>query len=98
MYKFRLILSAGIILNLGWPSSVMPTCSSYMCYPNPFLVETTIKYNGAFKYSIYTINGTEVESGNGENEIVVGRNLLKGFYIIHIQSAHESIQLKVIKE
>lgn len=72
--------------------------SFYVCYPNPFLVETAIKFNGKFKYSIYTINGNEVENGDGENEIIVGRNLVKGFYIIHIQSSNESIQLKVIKE
>ena len=96
--KFIIKKSSNAVARLDEIASVENEEVLISCSPNPFQEEFTIKAKGEFNYTIYSSTGFEVEQGKGENEITLGENLSKGFYVIHVQFGNDSKLFKVIKE
>jgi len=80
------------VVSVDVPSSEM----NY--YPNPFQSTCSIESKGDFSFSIFTLEGNLVEFGKAKNTVQVGSNLVKGTYVVKIQSASESKVVKIIKE
>lgn len=72
--------------------------TTYTLAPNPFVHETIIQYQGIFEYEIYDVNGIKLQNGIGENAVTIGKDLAKGFYIIHLKQNDEISYLKVVKQ
>jgi hypothetical protein len=67
------------------------------CFPNPFHESFTIKSQGDFSYVIYNAAGLEVENGQGSEELVTGKNLHRGVYMVKISSAKGNAFVKISK-
>lgn len=68
-------------------------------YPNPTSQNFTIVNKGKFTYTISNTLGQILDSGKGENELVVGNNLATtGLFIVTVQSENGTTNLKLIKE
>lgn len=68
-----------------------------VCYPNPFIEEFIMKFNGQFSYVIYSISGEELENGTGNDEALAGKNLSTGLYFVKIFNEKTTVYSKVIK-
>ena len=66
-------------------------------YPNPFTNEFQLNVKGHFQYSIFTMEGIEIEQGKGENTLTMGSQLNIGFYVLKIESASGNKVIKITK-
>ena len=66
-------------------------------YPNPFNNEFQLKLSGHFEYSVFTMDGIEIEKGKGENALTIGSQLNVGFYILKIESPSGNKVIKISK-
>lgn len=68
-------------------------------YPNPTSQNFTIVADGKFTYTIHNVLGATLESGKGENQLVVGETLASsGVYIVTVKSEKGTSTIKLIKE
>jgi hypothetical protein len=67
------------------------------CYPNPSTHEFHLETSGQFAYAIYDLSGEELEKGNAQNAISVGKNQVPGVYIIKIQTTLGTKSIKASK-
>ncbi len=54
-------------------------------YPNPFEEDFTISLEGNFDCTLTTLAGVELENINSTNQIKLGKELPKGFYIVKVK-------------
>lgn len=67
-------------------------------YPNPFSNEGfQISTQGSFDYTITDITGLQVESGKGNDILVVGAGLIPGIYLVSVMTTTKMINEKVVK-
>ena len=64
---------------------------------NPFTNEFQLHVKGHFGYSIFTMEGIEIEQGKGENVLTIGSQLNVGFYVLKIESASGNKMIKISK-
>lgn len=67
-------------------------------FPNPFNNELNITREGSFSYQVMDAIGQLVESGNGEGEVKIGKNLNEGVYMVKISQENTYKVFKVVKE
>jgi hypothetical protein len=65
--------------------------------PNPFIQETNLSFPGNFNYSVSTLDGRTVETGMGENTLVMGDRLEPAMYIIRIWGGEKMYTAKIVK-
>ncbi|MGI4863360.1 MAG: polysaccharide deacetylase family protein [Janthinobacterium lividum] len=53
-------------------------------WPNPFADKGTLEAKGAFTYTVYSITGKLVETGQGTDSVKFGSNLTAGTYVVKI--------------
>ena len=70
---------------------------NFEIYPNPFYDYLTINQQGNFGYQISTLDGSEIESGKGNDHLEIGHALVPGLYMIKIQTAGTSKSFKFLK-
>ena len=56
-----------------------------------------LNVKGEFEYVISSVSGTELESGNGTNQIALGEQLKSGLYILKIKQGNNIEIRKVSK-
>ncbi|GGE99995.1 hypothetical protein GCM10011383_08590 [Hymenobacter cavernae] len=67
-------------------------------WPNPFTDRTTVEAKGNFSYSVYSLEGKLVETGQGTNSVKFGNNLASGTYVVKISQNGKVVSSKVIKK
>ena len=67
-------------------------------HPNPFSDTIQIKSGGSFKYSIYSLTGQQLSSGEGNNSIFVGKSLPSGTYLVRVNDHSSISQFKIVKQ
>jgi len=78
----------------------IPSVNNNRCFriePNPFSNETKVSALGAFKYSVYDLDGRLTEEGNGLTQKNIGVNLTSGVYILKLNSEDHILNTKIIK-
>lgn len=68
-----------------------------VAFPNPFVQHLTIKQPGSFHYQIFSLDGKEMESGQGLDVAEVGTQLEPSLYILRIQGEEGNKTLKISK-
>lgn len=66
-------------------------------FPNPSANEFMISLNGDFEYEISDVSGAIIESGVGNNSIVVGAALTQGVYILTVKNDYGKSVKQLIK-
>ncbi|MEQ8581522.1 MAG: polysaccharide deacetylase family protein [Marinoscillum sp.] len=66
-------------------------------HPNPFRDRIRVSFPGAFRYTVYSLTGHQVHSGEASNSTLIGEHLPAGTYIIKVMSQSRVSQLKVMK-
>ncbi len=72
--------------------------SDFDIYPNPFQQQLIIKKDSPFTYEVYTMQGTIIEKGIGNNTITVGKELKPGSYLLFINTKGNHYNQVIIKE
>lgn len=68
-------------------------------FPNPFFSEGfQIRSLGKFNYKIRNVNGVEIETGSGKDELIIGSALKSGVYLLSIETNSSVISRKIIKQ
>jgi len=67
-------------------------------YPNPFNQQLNITCKGAFKYTVFNLDGSELESGGATESTILGKNYATGIYIVKIQQSETTKVMRVVKE
>lgn len=68
-----------------------------VAFPNPFSQHMSIKQTGTFHYQIFSLDGKEVESGQGTDMIDVGTQLEPSVYVLRIQGEQGNKSMKISK-
>jgi hypothetical protein len=66
-------------------------------WPNPFATKSTIALKGAFSFSVYSLDGKLVETGQGVDSAKFGSSLAAGAYVLKIKQNGNVISSTVIK-
>jgi hypothetical protein len=66
-------------------------------WPNPFEDNIMLEAKGSFTYAIYTIEGQQVQAGQGLNAVRLPNNLAAGAYIVKISQNGQLVSSKLIK-
>lgn len=69
-----------------------------ICYPNPFTGSVVLKASGQYSYSLYDLSGREIESGEGYETGLAGRELLPGIYVLRLKTEKNTSTLRIIKK
>ncbi len=71
---------------------------SVQAVPNPFNEEGfRLKAEGGYSYRICDISGKIISKGRAGGDIVLGQNLKKGLYILHVETDKTSSEFKMVK-
>jgi beta-xylosidase len=71
--------------------------SSIKIFPNPFKNTMTVSAKGDFNYQIINNQGLLLESGLGNNQVIIGNGLQSGTYILKITIQGEEDYMKFVK-
>jgi hypothetical protein len=72
---------------------------SFEVYPNPATDNVTITANGSFEYTIVSVLGNVVISGNGINtELISVEGLASGSYFVNVKANGETLKTKLVKK
>jgi len=66
-------------------------------YPNPFTESLMIQSNEAFHYQLFSMDGQEIEVGNGHGQQAIGNSLGKGIYLLKLETEAAQKSMKVVK-
>jgi len=73
--------------------------SGISVFPNPFSDGgTSVLSNGEFNYRISDINGSVLEIGKGNHELLIGSNLNPGVYFLTIENNNAVSITKILKQ
>lgn len=67
-------------------------------YPNPFHEELHLLQAGDFSYQLMNSSGQLQKIGKGHDELRIGQNLPKGFYLLKVSQNGLSKLFKIVKE
>lgn len=66
-------------------------------YPNPFTESLIIQQKGDFNYQILSLEGKELQTGNGNDTAIMGESLQNGMYLLKIQNVNSQKVFKIYK-
>lgn len=66
-------------------------------FPNPFVEDMAIQSDQPFRYRLFSMDGQEVEAGEGNGHSTIGSSLHKGVYLLKLQTEAGEKSTKVIK-
>lgn len=94
-----MIKDGGVITDLGDERPLFDSFneSGLQFSPNPFSEELYLHANEPFDYTMYDLQGVEVENGHGQNVYYAGSNLPTGLYVVKTKSESGSRIFKVTK-
>lgn len=67
-------------------------------YPNPFSSGIHIEGKNKYSYSITDLSGALLETGEGEGEQTVGKNLTSGIYMLSVKTNEGVVNQKIEKQ
>lgn len=67
-------------------------------FPNPFLEDMVIQSEQPFNYRLFSMDGQEVESGQGDVRTSIGSTLDKGIYLLKLETGQVQKSIKIIKK
>jgi len=84
---------ACVVTDLAWKEISSPIS----IYPNPFSNALSIRVAGNFDYVVYSLVGSALERGKGQEQVSLGEHLPAGVYLLEILRDGARKQLKVEK-
>lgn len=66
-------------------------------FPNPFTENIRIKSKQPFQYHLFSMDGQEIESGHGNDQQSIGSTLIKGIYLLKLETEAGQNSFKIIK-
>jgi hypothetical protein len=94
-------------MNLNWvefkPSTVTgldeDERGGIRIYPNPFSSDgLQVTHQGNFRYKITDMSGVVMEQGQGQNQQLVGIQLVQGVYLLSIENEGVVTQHKIVRK
>jgi len=79
-------------------TSIKSPALTALCHPNPTKNNFKISLLGAFKYTIYNLQGIQISSGQEYNNCTIGDDLSKGVYLLKVKQETQEQLLKLIKQ
>lgn len=68
-------------------------------YPNPFSIGgANLEVATEVRYTIFSVEGVEVENGNCSNNCLLGKELRRGMYLLEVVSGDKKVTHRIIKE
>jgi hypothetical protein len=67
-------------------------------WPNPFVTRSTVAVKGAFSFSVYSLDGKLVETGQGVDSAKFGGSLAAGAYVLKVRQNDKVISSTVVKK
>ncbi len=67
-------------------------------FPNPFTDQLHLEMSGEFAYQLMNQEGQVIEAGKSEGKVALGRNCLKGVYVMKITQGNQSKIVKFVKD
>jgi hypothetical protein len=67
-------------------------------WPNPFVSKSTIAVKGAFAFSVYSLDGKLVETGQGVDTAKFGGSLAAGAYVLKVKQNDKVVSSTVVKK
>lgn len=91
---------APFLFQYGLPTSIeeQEQANTFQAFPNPFSEEMVVQSSQPFGYRLFSLNGQELERGQGNAQTHIGSTVDKGIYLLKLESGEVRKSIKVIKK